>query len=88
RERERERERSRPAMDLDNINAQKLFIAYSITHLFWTTFTPHDDLTISALVSYLNGAMPQDKHEDFDTSEVVKGVSGLFEHGRVRLEGD
>ncbi|KAJ7575790.1 hypothetical protein C8J56DRAFT_1118861 [Mycena floridula] len=88
RERESERERSRPAMDLDNINARKLFIAYSITHLFSTTFTPHDDLTISALVSYLNGAMPQDKHEDFDTSEVVKGVSGLSERGRVRLEGD
>ncbi|KAJ7587865.1 hypothetical protein C8J56DRAFT_1082229, partial [Mycena floridula] len=104
RERERERSRPAMDLDNINarfvfsffscmcsndlFSFRKLFIAYSITHLFSTTFTPHDNLTISALVSYLNGAMPQDRREDFDTSEVVKGVFSLSERGRVRLEGD
>jgi hypothetical protein len=36
-----------------------------------------DDLPISSLLNYLNSAMPVDKHEDFDTAEVVKYVTAL-----------
>ena len=57
-------------------------------HLFTTTYDPSDDLTVSALLTYLNAAMPPDKFEDFDTSEVTKAVSGLHDRGRLVLEGD
>lgn len=45
-------------------------------------------MSISALLTYLNVAMPQDKHEDFDTSEVIKAAAALQEKGRVIFEGD
>jgi hypothetical protein len=45
-------------------------------------------MSISTLLTYLNAAMPADKYEDFDTSEVVKGVVALEEKGKVRFEGD
>lgn len=58
-------------------------------HLFSTTYDSHqDDLSISALLAYLNTAMPPDKHEDFDTGEVVKAVVALRDKGKVRFEGD
>ena len=57
-------------------------------HLFTTTYKSSDDLTISALLIYLNAAMPSDKHEDFDTTEVVKAVVTLQDQGEISFEGD
>lgn len=59
-----------------------------MTHLFATTYEASDDLSVSALLTYLNAAMPADKHEDFDTAEVARAVSALAERGRLRFEGD
>lgn len=68
------------------------FVSHSIAYLFQTTYdtspSAGDELSISALVAYLNAAMPMDKHEDFDTSEVVRCVGALREKGRLLLEGD
>lgn len=57
-------------------------------YLFATTYESSDDMTISALLTYLNAAMPPDKHEDFDTSEVVKAAVALQEKGHIAFEGD
>lgn len=70
------------------MNCRKRFILASIEHLFGTTFESTDDLTISTLVGYLNVAIPQDKYEDFGTSEVIKLVATLQEDGYVIFEGD
>lgn len=67
------------------------FIALSIRHLFRTSYDARagDELTAMALVNYLNAALPSDKHEEFDLSEVTKTVAGaLRERGIVKLEGD
>jgi hypothetical protein len=61
------------------------FISQAITHLFNTTYDPTDDLTVSALLTYLNSAMPADKWEEFDTCEVVKTLGGMKDKA---LEGD
>ena len=45
-------------------------------------------MTVSALLTFLNAAMPPDKHEDFDTTELVKVVAALHERGQVLFEGD
>jgi hypothetical protein len=45
-------------------------------------------MTISSLLAYLNGAMPPDKHEDFDTTEVTKAAAALHGRGWVVFEGD
>ena len=45
-------------------------------------------MSISTLLTYLNSAMPPDKYEDFDTSEVVRAVSSLKEKGKILFEGD
>jgi hypothetical protein len=45
-------------------------------------------LTISSLLSYLNAAIPPDKHEDFDTAEVVKAAASLQNRGDIVFEGD
>ncbi|KAJ7636212.1 hypothetical protein FB45DRAFT_828517 [Roridomyces roridus] len=82
--------------DLDSEAGRRIFIHSSIAYLFRTTYEPaHDRLSISALLAYLNTAMPADKHEDFDTGEVVRGAaalaaSGARRDGRMRfaLEGD
>ncbi|KAJ2912160.1 hypothetical protein MD484_g8254, partial [Candolleomyces efflorescens] len=84
--------------DLDSVGGRKQFIASSILHLFTTTYESTDDLPISSLLTYLNAAMPVDKHEDFDTAEVVKYVvalsgmpaasAGFGERWRVVLQGD
>jgi len=66
----------------------KNFIFASVDYLFTTTYESSDDMSISALLTYLNVAMPQDKHEDFDTSEVIKAAAALQEKGRVIFEGD
>ncbi|RXW18298.1 hypothetical protein EST38_g7556 [Candolleomyces aberdarensis] len=63
--------------DLDSVGGRKQFLASSIIHLFATTYESTDDLPISSLLTYLNAAMPVDKHEDFDTAEVVKYVVAL-----------
>lgn len=74
--------------DLDSPAGRRTFISASVSYLFATTYESSDDMSISALLTYLNAAMPQDKHEDFDTTEVVKGVTALQERGRIVLEGD
>ncbi|KAJ3904987.1 hypothetical protein F5879DRAFT_800541 [Lentinula edodes] len=78
--------------DLDSHAGRKQFVSHSIAYLFQTTYDcspcSSDELSISALVAYLNAAMPMDKHEDFDTAEVVRCVGALREKGRVLLEGD
>lgn len=74
--------------DLDSPAGRRAFISASVSYLFATTYESSDDMSISALLTYLNAAMPQDKHEDFDTTEVVKGVTALQERGRVVLQGD
>ncbi|KAJ8468417.1 hypothetical protein ONZ45_g17249 [Pleurotus djamor] len=74
--------------DLDSTAGRRAFIFFSIEHLFSTTYENVDDMTISALLTYLNAAMPPDKHEDFDTSEVIKAVVAFKDKGRVVFEGD
>lgn len=64
------------------------FVARSIRHLFRITYAREDELTIAALITYLNAAMPPDKHEDFDTAEVTKMMTGLHERGAFVFEGD
>jgi hypothetical protein len=64
------------------------FILASIAYLFTTTYEPSDDMTISALLTYLNAAMPPDKHEDFDTAEVVRAAAALHDRGEISFEGD
>ncbi|GAW00464.1 hypothetical protein LENED_001986 [Lentinula edodes] len=58
----------------DSHAGRKQFVSHSIAYLFQTTYDcspcSSDELSISALVAYLNAAMPMDKHEDFDTAEV------------------
>ena len=64
------------------------FVSRSIRHLFRITYERSDELTIAALVTYLNAAMPPDKHEDFDTAEVTKAMTALHERGAFVFEGD
>jgi hypothetical protein len=74
--------------DLDSPAGRRSFISASISYLFATTYESTDDMAISTLLTYLNAAMPQDKHEDFDTTEVVKAITALQERGRIVLQGD
>lgn len=74
--------------DLDSPAGRRAFISSSLSYLFATTYESSDDMTVSALLTYLNAAMPLDKHEDFDTTEVVKGVTALQDRGKVMLQGD
>jgi hypothetical protein len=67
---------------------RKQFILASIRYLFATTFESMDDLSISTLVGYLNVAVPQDKYEDFGTSEVIKAAAALKDAGHLVFEGD
>ncbi|KAK7453385.1 hypothetical protein VKT23_011649 [Stygiomarasmius scandens] len=81
--------RSRPVLaDLDSPVGRKHFVYSSIAYLFTTTYEATDDMSISTLLTYLNSAMPPDKYEDFDTSEVVRAVSSLKEKGKILFEGD
>ena len=64
------------------------FVSRSIRHLFRVTYARSDELTIAALVTYLNAALPPDKHEDFDTAEVSKMMTVLHERGAFVFEGD
>ncbi|KIJ65368.1 hypothetical protein HYDPIDRAFT_110409 [Hydnomerulius pinastri MD-312] len=74
--------------DLDSVPGRLNFIFSSIAYLFMTTYETTDDMTISALLTYLNTAIPPDKHEDFDTAEVVKSVAALQDRGDIIFEGD
>ncbi|KIL58876.1 hypothetical protein M378DRAFT_15215 [Amanita muscaria Koide BX008] len=74
--------------DLDSPPGRRDFVFASIEYLFRTTYETTDDMTISALLVYLNAAMPQDKHEDFDTAEVTKSAAQLHDKGRIIFEGD
>ena len=64
------------------------FVSASVHHLFSTTYDKSDDLTISALLTYLNAAIPLDKYEDFDTTEVVRAATQMRERGDALFEGD
>ena len=64
------------------------FIHNSIEHLYATTYEPSDELTLATLLVYLNSAAPPDKHEDFDTAEVLDAVKSLKGSGILNLEGD
>ena len=64
------------------------FVARSIRHLFRVTYAREDELTIAALITYLNAALPPDKHEDFDTAEVTRMMAALQERGAFVFEGD
>ncbi|KAF7335087.1 hypothetical protein MVEN_02259300 [Mycena venus] len=76
--------------DLDSPGGRRAFIFASVEYLFRTTYEASDDMSVSALLTYLNAAMPTDKHEDFDTGEVVRAASALAarEKERYVLEGD
>ncbi|KAF9522361.1 hypothetical protein CPB83DRAFT_899717 [Crepidotus variabilis] len=74
--------------DLDSHTGRKQFIFASVEYLFSTTYESTDDMSISALLAYLNAAMPQDKHEDFDTTEVIRAVVSMKEKGKIIFEGD
>jgi hypothetical protein len=66
----------------------KEFVARSIMHLSSTTFAnPEDELSICALVAYLNAAFPEDRWREFDTGEVCKIVWWMHARKMVRLEG-
>ena len=64
------------------------FTHRSIRYLFRTTYDRGDDLTIASLVTYLNAAIPADKHEEFDTTEVTKAATALHERGDISFQGD
>jgi len=74
--------------DLDSPSGRAEFVFSSIVHLFSTTYESSDDMTVSALLTYLNAAMPPDKYEDFDTAEVVRAVAALQGRGEIIFEGD
>ncbi|KAJ7052083.1 hypothetical protein C8F01DRAFT_633879 [Mycena amicta] len=55
-----------------------VFVWASIGYLFRTTHESGvDELSISALLMYVNAALPTDKYEDFDTQEVVQAAGML-----------
>ena len=64
------------------------FIASSVRYLFRATYERTDEMTIESLVNYLNAAMPTDKHEDFDVTEVTKAASSLARAGSLVLQGN
>ncbi|KAJ6488993.1 hypothetical protein C8R45DRAFT_1213580 [Mycena sanguinolenta] len=76
--------------DLDSPGGRRTFVFASVEYLFRTTYEASDDMSVSALLTYLNAAMPTDKHEDFDTGEVVHAATALAarEKERYALEGD
>ncbi|KAK1215550.1 hypothetical protein PQX77_021853 [Marasmius sp. AFHP31] len=74
--------------DLDSPAGRKQFVYSSIAYLSQTTYEATDEMSVSTLLTYLNAAMPPDKHEDFDTAEVAKAVVATGEKGRYVLEGD
>ncbi|KAG1738526.1 hypothetical protein EDB19DRAFT_1983129 [Suillus lakei] len=74
--------------DLTTVLGRMDFIFSSIAYLFMTTYDSTDDMTISSLLTYLNSAIPADKHEDFDTAEVVKAAAALQDRGDIIFEGD
>ncbi|OBZ73750.1 hypothetical protein A0H81_06217 [Grifola frondosa] len=74
--------------DLDSPAGRLEFALRSVRYLFKTTYAITDDLTIASLGTYLNAAMPPDKHEDFDTSEVTKAAMALHERGDFMFQGD
>ncbi|KAF7330209.1 GLTP domain-containing protein [Mycena venus] len=76
--------------DLDSPGGRQAFIFASVEYLFRTTYEGSDDMSIPALLTYLNAAIPADKHEDFDTNEVLRAASAIAIHegDRYVLDGD
>ncbi|KAJ6501138.1 hypothetical protein C8R47DRAFT_1109006 [Mycena vitilis] len=65
--------------ELQTSSGRAAFITASVHHLFQTTYSPTDSLTVAALLLYLRNAMPQNKYLDFDTEEVVQALTTLAE---------
>jgi len=58
---------------------------WSISHLFHTSYSPQaDELSVSALLTYLNAALPPDKYDEFDFREVVRIVDALSRERKFR----
>ena len=79
--------------DLASAAGRRAFVHTSAAHLFRTTYDPEekDVLTVSSLLTYINAALPPDRCEEFDTSEVARALHGLEGGGESRgvaLEGD
>ncbi|KAL1689732.1 hypothetical protein GGG16DRAFT_93241 [Schizophyllum commune] len=79
--------------DLASTAGRRAFVHTSAAHLFRTTYDPEekDVLTVSSLLTYINAALPPDRCEEFDTSEVARALHGLEGGGESRsvaLEGD
>ncbi|KAL5530990.1 hypothetical protein ACEPAG_3866 [Sanghuangporus baumii] len=77
-----------PLADLRTASGRLSFISASVQHLFKTTYDRSDELSIGALVNYLNAAMPADKHDDFDVQEVTRAAASLAKTGVLLQEGD
>ncbi|KAK0466918.1 uncharacterized protein EV420DRAFT_1506121 [Desarmillaria tabescens] len=80
-------------VDLDSPDGRLSHIHTSLIHLFRTTYSvPDTDLTVAALVGFLNAGMPEDRWEEFDLREGRAGRWCLGSRGRgerrVELEGD
>ncbi|EJD00255.1 uncharacterized protein FOMMEDRAFT_148505 [Fomitiporia mediterranea MF3/22] len=74
--------------ELRSASGRLAFISTSVEHLFKTTYDHGDELSIGALVNYLNAAMPADKHDDFDVQEVTRAAAALAKTGVLVQEGD
>ncbi|KAH8104095.1 hypothetical protein BXZ70DRAFT_1005642 [Cristinia sonorae] len=74
--------------DLETPAGRLDFVSKSVRYLFRTTYERSDELTIATLVTYLNAAIPPDKHEDFDTTEVTKAAAAMSDGSDFVLEGD
>ncbi|TRM56116.1 hypothetical protein BD626DRAFT_520872 [Schizophyllum amplum] len=82
-----------PRADLSSAAGRRAFVHTSAAHLFRTTYdtAAGDLLTVSALLTYVNAALPADRCEEFDTTEVARALHGLEGGGESRsvaLEGD
>ncbi|KAI0820269.1 hypothetical protein BC628DRAFT_1505971 [Trametes gibbosa] len=74
--------------DLDSPEGRLAFVGRSIRHLYRVAYERADELTIAALVTYLNATLPPDKHEEFDTAEVTKAAAALHERRLFVVAGD
>ncbi|KAF7314574.1 hypothetical protein MKEN_00930800 [Mycena kentingensis (nom. inval.)] len=76
--------------DLDSPTGRRNFVWAAVDYLYRTTHEASDDLSISALLTYVNAAMPTDKHEDFDMVECVRAATQLCASRErpYKLEGD
>ncbi|KIY73202.1 hypothetical protein CYLTODRAFT_440027 [Cylindrobasidium torrendii FP15055 ss-10] len=72
-------------LDLDAQPHRITHLAYSVRYLLQTMF--RNGASIHAIVGFLNASMPEDRWEEFDTREVIAGVSVLVREG-IKVDGD